>query len=311
MEDGGHTPGILPEDELNHLIEQRTPVLKGGEARFIPQWDEQILGTEDARNIVRDYADPPKPTPPDELQFHPCTACGLVWLGGYANERITEMHPSHQNLAVHTEDTSRSIMVYTKGIWKSDEKNGARASVGIYFGPQSRHNISLIIKKENLTAQSAEVTAMAEAIRYVRTVIIPERKDLIYQALEEERNRLPTFTFLPSSNPHFAYESLVFRLILVTDYSYIVECLCRTSPRTSIKDEFREEFEGENTSKDSEGFLELLNERRRLAMAGAYVVWYHVSPEFNSESKRLAESVLESTGMGGKKLDLSTVSEEQ
>ncbi|KAK6521820.1 hypothetical protein TWF506_002024 [Arthrobotrys conoides] len=280
----------LDEEALEKYLERITYVLKGGEARFIPQWDEQIIGHEAARNIVRDHYNPPKPTPPTELELYPCTDCGLVWIGGYANSGLTNIHPSHRNIVVHPVNPCRSILVYTKGICRGGEISDAKAAIGVYFGPESAHNRSIVIERQNPSSQVAEIAAIVEAMRYVRTVVLPKRKEILRESLQTRSHFLSSF--IASSSPVTSNESVAIRLVIATDYWYLVECLCRPCPLTKMRHRVRDQFYGENVPKDKEGFSQILSERRKLSTSGALVVWYCVDPSLNSIAKGLAESAL-------------------
>ncbi|KAK6362286.1 hypothetical protein TWF730_005982 [Orbilia blumenaviensis] len=279
-------------EALDEYLEQVTYILKGGEARFVPQWDEQVIGHQAARAIIRDYYDPPKPSPPTELQLYPCESCELVWIGGSASVGLTQIHPSHRNLLIHPVNPCRSILAYVKGACSGNGTNDTKAAIGVYFGSKSSHNRSMLIEKENPSFQAAEIAAMVEAMRYARTVIIPRRKEILRESLNAQGSRLSSF--IASSSFITSNESAVFRLVIATDYWYLVECLCRPSPLTKMRHQSREQFQSEHVPKDREGFNQLLVERRRLSTSGALVVWYYVEPSFNSNAKALAESALRS-----------------
>ncbi|KAF3229864.1 hypothetical protein TWF191_000772 [Orbilia oligospora] len=253
----------LGEEALQRYLEGLTYVLKGGDARFIPQWDEQIIGYDAASNIVRDQNNPPKPTPPTELELYPCTDCGLVWIGGHENSGLTNIHPSHSNHVAHPVNPCRSILVYTKGICRGGGTPDAKATIGVYFGPGSPHNRSILVERQAPGSQIAEIAAVVEAMRY-----------------------------MPSTNGVTSNESIAVRLIIATDYQYLVECLCKPRPLPKMQQQIRDQFCDENIPKDNEGFNQILSERRKLSIDGALVTWYCIDPSLNSMAKELAESGL-------------------
>ena len=51
------------------------PVLSGQVARFIPQWDKQIISPENVISIKKDYANLPKPSSIRSLNLHACQSC--------------------------------------------------------------------------------------------------------------------------------------------------------------------------------------------------------------------------------------------
>ncbi|KAF3283735.1 hypothetical protein TWF970_000909 [Orbilia oligospora] len=256
----------LGEEARQRYLEGLTYILKGGDARFIPQWDEQIIGYDAASNVVRDQNNPPKPTPPTELELYPCTECGLVWIGGHENSGLTNIHPSHSNHVVHPVNPCRSILVYTKGICRGGGTPDAKAAIGVYFGPGSPHNRSILVERQAPGSQIAEIAAVVEAMRY-----------------------------MPSASGVTSNESIAVRLIIATDYQYLVECLCKPRPLPKMQQQIRDQFCGENVPKDNEGFSQILSERRKLSIEGALVTWYRIDPSFNSMAKELAESGLGST----------------
>ncbi|KAF3145601.1 hypothetical protein TWF703_006742 [Orbilia oligospora] len=286
----------LGEDALQRYLEGLTYILKGGDARFIPQWDEQIIGYDAASNAVRDQNNPPKPTPPTELELYPCTDCGLVWIGGHENSGLTNIHPSHSNHVVHPVNPCRSILVYTKGICRGGGTPDAKAAIGVYFGPGSPHNRSILVERQAPGSQIAEIAAVVEAMRYMRTVILPRRKEILRESLRTRSRHLSSF--IASASGVTSNESIAVRLIIATDYQYLVECLCKPRPLPKMQQQIRDQFCDENVPKDNEGFSQILSERRKLSIDGALVTWYCIDPSLNSMAKELAESGLGSTSTG-------------
>jgi hypothetical protein len=68
-----------PDDEDDDVevmeAEDRVFVLAGGAARFMPQWDKQILGPANTYKIEKSYTNPPRPLPLSRCVFFRVTIC--------------------------------------------------------------------------------------------------------------------------------------------------------------------------------------------------------------------------------------------
>ncbi|KAI0552062.1 hypothetical protein F4679DRAFT_582125 [Xylaria curta] len=112
--------------------DERVFILGTGVNRFMPQWDEQLLGPANTSMIERNLADTPMPLTPDHLSMYYCDECQLTWMKGDAGVEAVQSHPSHHA------GTDRSLVVFTDGACPSNGMLSAvNSSIGVYFGPQS------------------------------------------------------------------------------------------------------------------------------------------------------------------------------
>ncbi|KAI0858889.1 hypothetical protein F4860DRAFT_516338 [Xylaria cubensis] len=127
--------------------------------RFMPQWDIQLLGLATTCEIAKNRAAPPKALTPDQISLHYCDKCQLTWIKGEAGVESVQSHPSHN--AAYYNGTHRSLIVFTDGACPSNGMSSAvNSSIGVYFGPQSRYNISERLNNDGTpTNQVAEITA--------------------------------------------------------------------------------------------------------------------------------------------------------
>lgn len=195
-DDGGNEDDHEEEDEDPEAVAQmravppylllawqdRCFILAGSTARFIPQWEESLVGGDDLTRLDRldkDYNNPPIPNQPSSLSLHYCTTCHLTWVGGRAGLAGLENHPSHHTLYHQYSGTSRSLMVFVDGACASNGTSNARGGIGVYFGPNSPFNqsVPLVLQPgERATSQKAEIHAVITALRQVRSRIMPDRQ---------------------------------------------------------------------------------------------------------------------------------------
>ncbi|RKK10407.1 hypothetical protein BFJ66_g17584 [Fusarium oxysporum f. sp. cepae] len=176
--------------------EDQVFVLAGSTARFIPQRDEEILGPANTRNTL---------TNPD-------------WLVGEKGPDAAASHLSHHTLVHNYSGARRSLVVFIDGACPANGPAALQASVGVYFGPESPKNISRLIDTSRPTNQLAEITAAVEAMRQVRSVVVPERRILLKGSS-------------PRTTPDTLRDARRFRLVLATDSSYLVDCMCKYMPQ--------------------------------------------------------------------------------
>ncbi|KAK2480387.1 hypothetical protein H9L39_07955 [Fusarium oxysporum f. sp. albedinis] len=167
--------------------EDQVFVLAGSTARFIPQRDEEILGPANTRNTLTNPECRPRVHPRPDITH-------LLW-------RLR-----------------RSLVVFIDGACPANGPAALQASVGVYFGPESPKNISRLIDTSRPTNQLAEITAAVEAMRQVRSVVVPERRILLKGSS-------------PRTTPDTLRDARRFRLVLATDSSYLVDCMCKYMPQ--------------------------------------------------------------------------------
>ncbi|KAM0263014.1 hypothetical protein ACHAQJ_001392 [Trichoderma viride] len=227
----------------------RVFILVGSTARFIPQVDEQIQGPQ---NVINAVIDPE--LSPIRIPLVYCSPCGVSWLVGEK--------------------------AFIDGACPANGPAAFQASVGVYFGPESPNNISRLIDTDPPTNQLARITAAVEAMRQVRSVIVPKRCILLEKGWAAFR------TFIQK-------DSRRFRLVLVTDSSYLVECMCKHMPQWTF-DEANGVYSNRRSDiiRNSEGFAMLNKEMELLSLVGVQVQWYHVPRSLNREADALANAAL-------------------
>jgi ribonuclease HI len=272
-------------DEMDDEVDDDTEddqvfILSGGVARFVPQWDEQVLGPASTIGIHKDYDNPPPPNTPEQLRFHYCGNCQLTWLVGRDGLDAATSHPSHHTLYHTYTGTSRSLIAFIDGACPSNGPDASKAAIGVYFGPQSTNNISQALVTGRPTNQLAEITAAVEAMRRVRIAIVPRRRILLGAASQQ-------------SSRHAMQAARYIRLILATDSSYLVECVCQHMQKWFFdKPSGLYKNRRNQVIANSEAFRELVDEVRLLSTVGVQVMWYKVPRNFNAEADALANAAL-------------------
>lgn len=190
-EDGSQ--GFMSGDEEEHFGDgddddgvegpERVFVLAKSMARFIPQWDDQILGPQNTYKIEKDYDSPPKPLPLSTVRTTYCSTCQLTWLIGEIGDGAAISHPSHHSYSHIYCGTSRSLLVFTDGACSGNGTPSARGGVGVFYGPGSKFNMSQrLTYPGTATSQKAELAAAALAMETVRSKILPERRVMVKEA---------------------------------------------------------------------------------------------------------------------------------
>ncbi|KAI0438148.1 hypothetical protein F4803DRAFT_565511 [Xylaria telfairii] len=251
--------------------DERVFVLGTGVNRFMPQWDGELLGPANTIKLQTNYAYPPQALTPDQLSLYYCAECHLTWLKGNEGAEAVQSHPSHHTYQHIHAGTSRSLVVFTD----------VNASMGIYFGPESKYNISQRLRSDDTpTNQVAEIAAAIEALRQVRQTVEPARRAMLQrlfpQITEDQRRDIKRF-----------------RLIVATDSSYVVECMSKHIKKWSMEGGIYKSEQG-RPIQNSDGFAKLTNEVDGLSMVGVQVAWYHVPRGFNQEADGLARAALRS-----------------
>ncbi|UKZ81925.1 hypothetical protein TrVFT333_009702 [Trichoderma virens FT-333] len=117
-------------------------------------------------------------------------------------------------------------------------------------------------------------------MRQVRSIIMPKRRALVKASS-------------PVSHPDALRDIRHFTLVLATDSSYLVDCMCDFMPQWTL-----DETEGTyynrrgDAIKNSEGFKMLYKETELLSYVGVQVKWYHIPRGFNCEADALANAAL-------------------
>lgn len=293
-DDGGYEDDYEEEDEDEEAAAQmravppylllawqdRCFILEGAMARFIPQWEESLVGGDDLTRLHRldkDWNNPPMPNQPSSLSLHYCTACHLTWVGGRAGLAGLENHPSHHTLYHQYSGTSRSLMVFVDGACAFNGTPNARGGIGVYFGPNSPFNqsVPLVLQPgERATSQKAEIHAVITALRQVRSRIMPGRHSMCHAA--------PTSPFgIPDARG--------IKVVIATDSSYLVEAMCRHYPGWIFdKDKGKLRNRRGQIIEGSDGFRQIKWEVEVLTWMGVQVKYYQVPRAHNVEADALA-----------------------
>lgn len=200
------------EEEEDEEEDDRVFVLGGGVARFMPQWDEQVLGPANTFQMKQDYENPPKPLPLSKVATYHCPTCQLTWLVGEIGEAVVKTHPSHHSYSHIYAGTSRSILVFTDGACSGNGTSTARGGLGVFFGPGSKFNFAERLTGVQ-TSQKAELAAAARALETVRTKILPERRIMVTGAKG-------------GKDPRAVKDVMHLRLVVVTDSSKYLSSHC-------------------------------------------------------------------------------------
>ena len=192
-----------------------------------------------------------------------------------------QKHPSHHTHSDAFAGTSRSLVVYTDGACSLNGSVNAAAGIGIYFGPSSPYNRSEVMSLPGeATSQKAELFAVSSALQLVREQIVPARK-LMCQGVTD---------------------IFQLRLIVATDSSYVVECICKHSTRWTTDASTGSLTNKSGTPiKNSAGFQRIFDEVEKLSQVGVQVVYYHLLRDHNRNADELAKNAVR---RGGEELGL-------
>ncbi|KAI1803314.1 hypothetical protein F4811DRAFT_553998 [Daldinia bambusicola] len=171
---------------------------------FVPQWDEQLLGPAwRQRRQKWDFENPPKPLPLTDPKmkdaFKHCEKCQLTWLVGYGKLEHHD-HPQHLAWKIPDDDTNinrgglitgRSIVIHVHGdaIPKGQAPKspaGNTASLGVFFGPDSKFNLAAPCDDSQHDAEIAELAAVLSALATVQALVIDEHKALLSELLKRK-----------------------------------------------------------------------------------------------------------------------------
>lgn len=196
-------------------------------SRFIPQYDEEVQGHFGAFRFHRHYDNPPDPATPDSFRSFYCPACETLWLEGFEGPLSATNHPSHNTLFHEDSGQSRrSMVIYVSGACPGDGVHSKRSSAGVFFGHGSSYNLSHILLTPRPTKQTADINAAIATVRHVRNTVGPNREEAVRgrEGIHFERRWRDGWI-----TPYLDYHrnNWIFRLIIVTDSSYLVESLCK------------------------------------------------------------------------------------
>ncbi|KAH7407411.1 ribonuclease H-like domain-containing protein [Cadophora sp. MPI-SDFR-AT-0126] len=248
---------------------------------FTPQWDEQILGPGNASKIQKNYDNPPKALPLSKVQTHYCSCCHLTWVVGGKGEAAAKDHPSHHTYSHEYAGTNRSLLVFTDGACSGNGFQGARGGLGVFFGPGSKFNFAERLDISGTpTSQKVEIEAASRAMEIVRTKILPDRRNIVTGSRG-------------GHNPRAVSDVMRMRLIIVTDSSYLVECMCTHFTKWKKNEQGLLVNKNGKVVENSEAFLRLQSAVEGLSMARCQVEYYHVGREENKDADSLAKGSIE------------------
>ena len=262
--------------------DDRVFTLVGSTARFIPQGDEEVLGPANVIGFSTTKNALLKPDPPSALSFFYCPKCQVTWLQGEAGKAPAQKHPSHHTLSHIYAGTRRSLAVFVDGACSSNGLPAANAGIGIYFGPDSRYNISeAILGPGTHTNQRAELFAVLRALQEVKSQVMPARQKMLQlEAGKHDKTSIRDVAHL--------------RLIVATDSSYVVEAMCENYPKWKLDDKSGHyKNKRGDIIKNSDVFEKLLEGVDQLSRIGVQVVYYHVGREHNVMADALAKKSLQ------------------
>ncbi|OCL02898.1 hypothetical protein AOQ84DRAFT_303827 [Glonium stellatum] len=264
--------------------EQTYPVsvLSGPAARFIPQWDDQILGPSNAILLQKNHDNTPKPISPSSVMLYGCSECQLTWLVGAKGLSAATSHPSHRTYFHQDIETKRSIVTFMDGACYKNGYPNALIGVGAFFQENSRFNISekmAIPDNQKITTQRAELYALIVLLRSVRIHVLPERQAKVTEvSILTDRSTI--------------HDTVRFRLIVGTKSSYIVNALCAHSVNWELNSTGLLRNKRGFIIHNSSEFLQVQEEVQALADAGVQVQYYLVSRQNNTAADRLARLAL-------------------
>lgn len=268
-----------------------TMVLKHHQARYVPQWDEQLVGDAVPQDI--DYRKPPKK---HELAYdlmhkivcQGADGCwGITWLYSPKTDNEITIHPQHPSYLKHHHNPHSTMVVQVASEFVP-KKKWRKAQMGIcaLFSLKSRYNIiynltlneifwPLVDGKPAETAPPGHryhglkmnrdlgqlVMALC-ALRVVERRIVPKRLQQLVQSFHGDRQR-PDKTLGVREAGHL-------RVVIETSSTYLVNTICNvTYDFRNKKMHIPERKEGEDASASASGMsrAERAEMRARKALA--------------------------------------------
>jgi hypothetical protein len=209
-------------------------------SRFVPQYDEEVRGTHQNLRIHKDYNNVPNHAIPGTLNTVSCGSCETTWLVGFAGVQSANHHPFHNTLYhEYSGQSRRSMVVQVIGTCPGDGAPSGRPFVGVFFGHGSSHNLNQIIRTPIHTRLAAEIVAATVAVRKVRETVRPRREETIRASFGAHLESCWRDGW--GTTPlEYHRNNWIFRLIVYTDLTDLVECLCkhrrswRLEPNSSV-----------------------------------------------------------------------------
>ena len=292
---------------------------------FIPQWDEQLMGPGWRKKRGGwDYDNPPQPLLPNdpklENAFKYCEECQLTWLVGYDKmERHSHPHhfawqPEAEYIDVHRWglESEASVVVYVRGGCvpegeASPSPAGNPASIGVFFGKDSKYNLAGPQGNATTTfdKEEAEIYAIIGALVRIRYQVVEDRRAILRKfekstsgnvdAGETSQGNLSKSPNLNGKKSHGSgggsdhkdWEDcseddddidLSSRIIIVSDNKEVIDNICN--------------LEGKQPVKHSDAYDKLDDMLDELEEVDVHVKWYAVPEEFNMEAVELANEGL-------------------
>ncbi|KAI0023522.1 hypothetical protein F4780DRAFT_52659 [Xylariomycetidae sp. FL0641] len=288
--------------------------------RFIPQWDEQILGPAWRHQRGEwDFDNPPKPLLPNDENmadaFQYCEKCGLTWLVGH--DKKGNHHPEHtawdpeaKHVDIHRleEHPQRSIIVYIHGAFlaegetsKSMVKNPG--GTGAFYGKGSQYNIAWpqTGKTGKYDRERAELEAALRVLLSIQNEVLINREEMLEEAQDAKqgKSRAPRKgeLDLDEDEDDEDFVDLPFRVILVSDHAETVEKICKyqnESTMETVLAQVKAKARGGTANAKDDLYQELMHALTELEYeCDVHVRWYCVPEELNKEATALARKALD------------------
>ncbi|THX05605.1 hypothetical protein D6D17_05094 [Aureobasidium pullulans] len=216
--------------------------------------------------------------------FYECAFCNLMWLRPVLRgQNVPEVtHPIHHTIYDSSGSTLRSLVVTiaTAGPPEIDQLLGY-VGIGVYFHENSALNISrslpLTYRLRPISASprsiSPDLAAATEALKVVRTRVLPDRKRMIKELADLYR----------WTNEEIRAVSR-FRLIIASSSVALIEGMTCSHPHCKFGRSSRDGTPGETNA-----FTRLMEQVEALSKAGIQVVWYLVDRQVSRRAKSLAK----------------------
>ncbi|KAI1765672.1 hypothetical protein GGR53DRAFT_489321 [Hypoxylon sp. FL1150] len=261
---------------------------------FVPQFDEQVQGVflwDNSRRWRFTTFKIPAACQPDFFETVCCADCHqLTWLKGGADEEgglSFHSHPRHQTLSTVAAAQRfldvRSLLVYVDGILLPRRKHTAGpvagVGIGVFFGKDSKYNLSETLAMEPASKQRAEIVAAGRAMDVLKNDIIGAWAGQLKKAGQEEGiNHI--------------------RLIIATSSADLVDTFTRRIRKWEWDREtqcYYKPGEGHGTNgriknSDVVRAVSCQIEDMERGEIGVETVWYHVDKEYSAEARYLAKA---------------------
>lgn len=212
-----------------------------------------------------------------------CGECGVSWAGASNDddERVLEYHPFHDTRVANLAER-RDLVVHIDGACPGNGSVNAIAGIGVFFGPNSPYNISSPCNTSSpATNQKAEISAAIQALSTIANDFIPARRQELKELGVKD---------CPCHAACWA-QSFGFRVILVTDSSYVVECMTKHVLQWDWHQPTMK-YLNRKSGKDiaNSGLIRRVVEYvEKLASVGVQVLYRHVERKYNVQADQLAQ----------------------